>query len=164
MCQKSYSRMYVLRRLSALGCPRPELLDVLRQQVLSMVEQAVPYWAPLITRVESNMIERIFKTGLKIIFQSEYVSFNHCLKLANMKSLKSRRKDILFRFCKQSEKHPLFSQWFTRCEETRVTRKRKPLYKPVATRTARYARSLIPVATSALNWHPPKIYIAPNIH
>ena len=126
------------------------------QQVLNLVEQAVPYWAPLITKVESDMIERVFKTGLKITFQSEYISFNQCLKLANMKSLKSRRKDILFRFFQHAEKHQLFSQWFKRCEEKRVTRKAKPKYKPVATRTARYARSTIPVATSALNWHPPK--------
>ena len=111
--------MHVLRRLSALGCPRSELLDVLRQQVLSLVEQARPYWAPLITKVESDMIERVFKTGLKITFQSEYISFNQCLKLANMKSLKSRRKDILFRFFQHAEKHPLFSQWFKKCEEKR---------------------------------------------
>ena len=164
MCRNAYARMHVLRRLSSLGCPRSELLDVLRQQVLSMVEQAVPFWAPLITKVESNMIERVFKTGLKILFRSEYISFNHCLRLANMKSLKDHRKDILFKFCKQAEKHPIFSNWFTRNQNTRVTRTEKPIYKPVVSRTTRFARSTIPVATLALNWHPPKVFIAPSIH
>ena len=50
MCRNAYARMNILRRLSALGCPRNELLDVLRQQVLCMVEQAVPYWPPSLPR------------------------------------------------------------------------------------------------------------------
>ena len=44
ICNKAYARMWMVRRLKELGCPRAELLDILRQQVLSVVEQAVPYW------------------------------------------------------------------------------------------------------------------------
>ena len=66
MPQRLFSNEY------ALGCPKPELLDVLRQQVLVMVEQAVPYWGPMITKAESDMLERVLKTGLLIIFQDEY--------------------------------------------------------------------------------------------
>ena len=69
---RNASRMNMLRRLSAWGCPKPELLDVLRQQVLVMVEQAVPYWGPMITKAESDMLERVLKTGLLTIFQVEY--------------------------------------------------------------------------------------------
>ena len=72
ICHNAYSRMNMLRRLSAWGCPKPELLDVLRQQVLVMVEQAVPYWGPMISNAESDMLERLLKTGLLIIFQDEY--------------------------------------------------------------------------------------------
>ena len=92
----------------SLGCPREELLDVLRLQVVSMVEQAVPYWGPLISKVESNMIERVLKTGLRIIFQSEYTSFQHALTSAGMKSLKTKRADMIFKFAKQSEQQGIF--------------------------------------------------------
>ena len=164
MCRNAFMRMNILRRLASLGCPRPEMLDILRQQVLCMVEQAVPYWAPLITKAESDMIERVLKTGLRVIFQDEYTSFSHSLKLARMKSLKSRRKDILFKFSKQAETHEVFSKWFVRNVDTKITRRKKPQYKPVTTRTSRFARSSIPVMTLALDWHPLKVFVAPNIH
>ena len=81
-----------------------------------------------------------------------------------MKSLKNRRKDLLFKFSKQAEKHDIFSKWFVSNNETRSTRSTKPKYKPVTARTSRYARSSIPVVTHALGWHPPKTYVAPNLH
>ena len=118
----------------------------------------------MITKAESNMLERVLKTGLRVIFQSEYKSFNQCLKLANMKSLKSRRTDIVFKFSKRAENHELFSQWFTMNNMTRSTRSEKPKYKPVTTRTSRYARSSIPVITEALSWHPPKNCVKLNLH
>ena len=33
ICKKVYRRMWLLQRLKALGCPIPELIDVLKQQV-----------------------------------------------------------------------------------------------------------------------------------
>ena len=95
--------MWMLRRLKELGCRVPELLDVLRQQILSILELAVPYWAPMITKKESEMIERILKTALHIILQSDYINFKHALRLTQMKSLSLHRKDIKFKCCKKAE-------------------------------------------------------------
>ena len=36
ICKRAYTRMWILRRLKTLGCSIPELLDVLRQQTLSI--------------------------------------------------------------------------------------------------------------------------------
>ena len=79
ICRKGYQRLWIVRRLKELGCDMTDLLDVLRQQVVSVLEQAVPYWGPLITRKESNMIERVLKTGLQIILQEKYKSFKNAL-------------------------------------------------------------------------------------
>ena len=103
ICQKAYKKMWMLRRLKELGCRVPELLDVLRQQILSILELAVPYWAPMITKKESEMIERILKTALHIILQSDYINFKHALRLTQMKSLSLHRKDIKFKCCKKAE-------------------------------------------------------------
>ena len=40
--KKCYSRMYMLRRLNSLGCPKSDMIDVLKQQIVSIAEQAVP--------------------------------------------------------------------------------------------------------------------------
>ena len=86
--------MWIIRRLKVLGCPIPELLNVLRQQILLICEGIVAYWGPMITKEESNMLERCLNTGLHIIYQEKYIIFEQILKLANMKSLKHERWNL----------------------------------------------------------------------
>ena len=81
ICGKAFKRLWIVRRLKELGCETGDLLDVMRQQVISMLEQAVPYWGPLITKRERNMIERVFKTGLHIIYQEQYKTFTNAFRL-----------------------------------------------------------------------------------
>ena len=49
ICTRAFRRMWILRRLKSLGCPIPELLDVLRQQIISICEGSIAYWGPMIT-------------------------------------------------------------------------------------------------------------------
>ena len=86
LCQRAYKRMWTIQRLKQLGCPNNELVDVLKQQIVSVCEQAVPAWGPMIAQHENNMIEHVLKTGLHIIFGQSYFSFQNALKLANMTS------------------------------------------------------------------------------
>ena len=157
--------MYLLHRLNKLGCPRAEMVEVLKSQILSVAEQAVPYWGPSITKSESHMIEGILKTGLHIILQNEYISFRHALKSTKLKSLSSRRKDIIFKFARKAEKSERFSEWFNkiRCDPEK-RHKPKSTFKRVTCRTNRYSRSALPMVTDALSWHPPKVYIAPEVY
>ena len=38
ICKRAYKKIWLLRRLNSMGCPVPELLDVLQQQVISICE------------------------------------------------------------------------------------------------------------------------------
>jgi hypothetical protein len=162
ICKKAYTRMWILRRLKTLGCPIPELLDVLRQQILSICEGNVAYWGPMITKEESNMLERVLKTGLHIIYQERYITFPQILKLANMLSLKTRRVALITSFSKKAFRHEKFKGWFSEGEDRAVgarTRGRPiPHLKPVPCRTQRYKRSSLPLMTKLLSWHPPMRY------
>ena len=109
--KKCFSKMYMLHRLQSIGCPRNEMIEILKQQILSHAEQAVPFWGPKITKAESNMLENILKTGLHIILQDQYISFKHALKKTGLKRLASRRKDLIFSFAKRAEKSEVFSKW-----------------------------------------------------
>ena len=163
ICKRAYQRMWVIRRLKSLGCPIPELLDVLRQQIISICEGSVAYWGPMITKSESNMLERCLKTGLHIIYQDRYLSFSNALQLAKMKSLKVRRVEHITRFSKKAYQSEKYKHWFCKSEEPAgmATRRRQaPVLKPVQCRTQRYSRSSIPVMTKLLNWHPPLRYVA----
>ena len=130
-----------------------------------MAKQAVPFWGPSITKVESRMIEGILKTGLHIILKDDYISFQNALKKTGLKSMAQRRWDMIFRFAKKSEKSDKFSDWFVKSEQSLNKRiKPKSTYKYVTCRTNRYERSSLPVLTKAVSWHPPKTYIAPQVY
>ena len=119
-----------------------------------------------ILRRLSNMLERVLKTALHIIYQDQYQSFKNALKLANISSLKDRRRAQITKFSKKCYKNNRFKSWFCHTEETsqpeartlRSAFKSGPLLKPVMCRTQRYARSSIPAMTSILSWHPPLKY------
>ena len=159
--------MWVLQRLKNLNCPRKELIEVLKQQIFSVVEQAVPYWGPHITKAESQAIERVLKTGLHIILQKDYKSFRHALAITKLQSLSQRRKNLIFRFAKKCEASSKFSKWFSKESMTKLkkTRQKGPKYKykSIQCRTTKFERSSLPILTKALAWHPPLIYVAPNI-
>jgi hypothetical protein len=169
ICKKGFKRMWILRRLKSMGCPSKELITVLREQIISICEVGVAWWGPMITKHESNMLERILKTGLHIIFQENYSSFKNALRLADMKSLKERRLIHITNFSKKSYKNPRFKTWFCVDDQqpplrfTRNGSKSGPLLKPVTCRTQRYARSSLPVMTSILSWHPPLLYTPYNL-
>ena len=166
ICQKVYKRMWIIRRLKTLGCPITELVDVLKQQIVPICEFGAAYWGCMITKAESNMLERCLKTGLHIIFQEQYLSFSHCLKLAKISSLKQRRAAILAKFSKNALSNPKYKKWFCASEEPEEgprTRQARPLLKPVPCRTQRFERSPIPVMTRLLSWHPPLAYTPLNL-
>ena len=70
--KRAWKRMWVVRRLKALGASEQELLNVLRAQVLSVLQFATPAWSTLITVLESNRIESVLRTGLYIVYGKRY--------------------------------------------------------------------------------------------
>ena len=156
--------MWVLRRLKSLGCPEAEMVNVLKQQIVSICEGSVAFWGPMITKNESNMLERCLKTGLHIIFQDQYLSFNHALGLANMKSLKSRRLEQITSFSKKAIASDKYKNWFCKSDDTSTRTRWKPtaslIDKPVTCRTQRYKRLSLPLITKLLTWHFTLRYLA----
>ena len=159
ICKRAFKRMWIIRRLKALGCSKSELIEVLQQQIISICEVGVPFWGPMITLTESNMLERCMKTGLHIILQEDYISYEEALKNTNMKSLRARRMNLITKFAKKALKSERFQEWFVEEESNfgMITRSKEPkkLFKAVKCRTQRYERSSLPFMTKLLSWHPP---------
>ena len=149
-------------RLKSLGCPVAELLHVLKQPIVIICEGSVAFWGPMITKNESNMLERCLKTGLHIIYQEQYLSFNNALKLANIRSLKIRRLEAISKFSKKAFLSEKYRNWFSKnnCIDTRTRWKQTATLKPVTCRTQRYEKSSLPLMTKLLTWHPPLRYTA----
>ena len=103
--------------------------------------------------------QRCMKTGLHIIFQENYRSYEHALKQANLKTLRQRRILLMNNFAKKASKSERFNKWFVveSNEEGKSTRTKKPtrLLRQIPCRTQRYERSSLPYMTKLLSWHPP---------
>ena len=151
--KKAYGRMWILRRLKALGASRTRLLDVLQKQILSVLNLGVPAWDCLLTEQEKVDLERVLKTGLKIIWGPHYTRFEEIIREANLKTLRQVREKIVKQFLRKSIKHKKFSKWFVEntapTVNTRAPNRTK--YKPVYAKKAFFKNSPIPVLTSMAN-------------
>ena len=141
-----------------MGVENSKLLDVYNKQCRSVLELAVPAWAPGLTGKEIKQLERVQKTALAIVLGDNYRSYKLALQKLGVQSLEVRRKEICLTFGKRALKSEKFSEWFcyndepkpnvnTRYAENKVVQK----LKPVKTRTRRYRRSPIPYLTKLLN-------------
>ena len=156
LCQKGYSRLWMLRNLKKLGACRADLVDVYYKQCRSVLELAVPAWTPGLTKTEINQLERVQKSACAIILGENYASYKSALRQLDMETLELRRQNICLTFGKKALKSDKFKQWFSINEDSEPvikTRnfKPKPTLKKVKCRKKKYRKSPIPYLTDLLN-------------
>ena len=76
MCQKGFSRLWMLKRLKKLGASQSEIIDVYFKQIRCILELAVAVWTPGLTKGESYQIERVQKCALHVVMGDSYNSYD----------------------------------------------------------------------------------------
>ena len=159
MCKKGYARLWMIRRLNALGADMTEMLDVFYKQIRSVLELAVAVWEPRLSQAHSKQLERVQKCAFYIILGEEYTDYDSAVASLASERLSDRRKKLCLTFARKAEKHEKFTNWFvqsevkpgpvpnTRSDKTSIVTK----YRPVPTRTDRFKDSPIPYMTEILN-------------
>ena len=94
MIKKAYSRMWILRRLKALGAKRHRLIDVLQKQVLIVLTLGVPAWDCMLTEQERTDLTRVLKTGLRIIWGANYTTHEDILNRFQLRDSQKMCKEI----------------------------------------------------------------------
>lgn len=150
---KAYGRMWVVRRLKTLGASRARLIDVLQKQVLSVLNLGVPAWDCFLTCQERADLERVLKTGLRIIWGHSYTTFEQVLLESGLKTLQETRNKIVRKFVRRKTENNKFRNWFCRQKETNFTTRlnNRKHFKPVIARHEFYRRSCIPTLTELAN-------------
>ena len=150
---RAWKRMWIIRRLVALGASVPDLLSVLRCQVLSVLQFAVPAWTTMISKAESRSIEAVQSTGLYLIYGARFRSYNWALNEANMRTQAEQRSSIFEKFTRTCVRSQKFSKWFCKLENNNnmATRSKKVQFKPVETRNKYYSKSAIPQMVALAN-------------
>ena len=110
--KRASNKLWVVRRLKALGSQTDDLVDMFVKQYMSILELAVPAWHGAITVVERQDIERVQKVGLHLILGDQYENYGNALKLTNLETLEARRHKLCLKFGKKAEKNENHKNWF----------------------------------------------------
>ena len=150
LVNRAYMKLWILRRLKALGATKNMLKLVYFQHVRSILEFGSPAWDGAITDMERRKIERVQRVALALIF-GRNISYEKLLSISGVERLESRRKRISLKFVMKALKHPKFRSWFKQSEplETGV----RAHYETNLGRQKRILKSPIPYLTNLLNRH-----------
>ena len=90
---KAYSRLSMLTKLRYVGVSREDLLNIYVLYIRSVTEYCSVAFHSRLTQEQSNKLERIQKTCLKVILGEEYISYDSALEMCGLQTLYSRREN-----------------------------------------------------------------------
>ena len=118
--------------------------------IRSKLEHSAVVWGSGITQEESDDLERIQKTAVKVITRNSYENYEKALEDLNMKKLSQRRLDFSLKFAKSCLKNDKVKNFFPMNYKNRITRHQEK-FKVNFARTKRYQNSTIPAFQRILN-------------
>ena len=112
ICKKAYSRMTMISKLKYVGVPVKDLITIYVLYIRSVLEYCSVLWHSTLTQSQSQSIERVQKTSLKIILGDNYCGYENALKECGLETLSQRREDRCLKFGLKCLTHPIYSQKF----------------------------------------------------
>ena len=114
VCKRAYARIPMLSKLKYAGVPIDDLINVYSLFIRSVLEYCCTVWHSRLTCEQSDRIERVQKTCLKVILSESYISYDAALEMTGLDSLQNRREERCFSFAKKCLSHPRHSKMFPR--------------------------------------------------
>ena len=106
MHSRATPRLYYLRQLRRCGLSQCDLLASYRTLIRPILEYACPVWHAGLTKGESDILEKIQKRALKIIYSD--IPYEACIQKAQIEFLKTRRerlsKQFFFQICQPNHR------------------------------------------------------------
>ena len=153
ICKRAFARISMITKLKYVGVPTQDLIDVYILFVRSLLEYCCVSWHSSLTVEQSNHIERVQQTALKVILGSSYQDYDSALESCSLDTLFKRRENRCLTFglrCLKHSKHKsLFPYNHTSEQNTRKPNK----FKVIFARTSAYKDSAVPNIQNILNEH-----------
>ena len=151
ICRKAYSRMQLITKLKYVGVKTEDLIEVYVLYIRSLAEYCSVAFHPSLTIEQSNKIERIQRTALKIILGDMYIDYSAALEMSSLDTLYARRTKRCLDFALKSTKHIKNQRMFPPNEQHCHSIRNSEKYKVNYARTSRYLQSTIPYCQRLLN-------------
>jgi len=94
-------RMRILHAAAKFTSKISDLKTIYHMFIRSKLEHSAVVWHSGLTKEDSDNLERIQKSALKVILRNNYQGYEEALKLLNMESLYDRREHQSFKFAKK---------------------------------------------------------------
>ena len=153
ICRKSFSRLSLITKLRYVGVSRGDLLDIYILFIRSVTEYCSVSFHSSLTKQQSDKIEKIQKTCLKIILGEAYEDYQSALDEFGLQTLAQRREKRCLDFSMKCVKHPKNSRIFPlNPNQNKKVRASEPFIVNFA-KTSTYKKSAIPYCQRLLNKH-----------
>ena len=150
--KKANTRMQLLRKCATFTTNQEELKNIYILFVRSILEQSCVVWHSSLTIEDSNDLERVQKSAIKIILKEEYEEYEPGLQKLNIQSLHERRITLCENFAINTSKHETLHTMFPRNENKATLEPRNTeSFKVNMALTERYKKSSIPYMQRMLN-------------
>ena len=154
ICKKAYSRLSMLTKLKYVGVKVEDLLDIYVLHIRSLAEYCSVVFHSSLTVGQSNTIERIQRTCLKIILGDMYIDYTSALEMSGLDSLYDRRSKRCLDFSLKSIKHHRNSRLFPINQNAGAFNARNSeRFQVNFASTSTYRDSTIPFCQKLLNAH-----------
>ena len=101
LVKRANARMELLRRVAAFTTSVEEKKNIYVLYVRSILEQSSVVWHNSLTQENSDDLERVQKSAVRIILGKSYDSYEEALEKVDIESLKDRREVLSKHFAKK---------------------------------------------------------------
>ena len=144
--------MQLLRKCASFTKDKSELKNIHILFVRSILEQSCVVWHSSLNNEDSENLERVQKSAIKIILQEAYSDYIDGLYRLNIETLSERRNTLCKNFAKETTKHEKLTNMFPKSEVIPYMKTRKQeTFKVNMALTERYKSSAIPQMQRLLN-------------
>ena len=104
--------MQILRIASTFDPSWADLKIIYTAYIRSLLEQSCTGWHSGLTQENSEDLERVQKSALKVILKESYKNYSNALNILELESLKDRREFLCLQFAKNNLKNDKINYFF----------------------------------------------------
>ena len=140
MREKYRKRAWIVRHLKKAGVSQRDLVQIYYSMVRSVLEYASGAFHTLLTKEESDELERLQRMSLKTIF-GHHLSYGEILQQNGIQTLEERRSLAFDKLCIKLANNPRYKEWLPEQEVCHYDLRRELVYREKFARTERLYKS-----------------------
>ena len=148
---EAMARLWLLRRMKKLQLDPVTIHEYYVKEIRPLLELATPAWHSALTKAQSDSIERVQKTALRVILGDKYLCYDAACSLMSTETLKLRRDALCLNFAKKTASKSRHKDLFSPILQPVGTRQEVKKFWEHSCHHDRFSMSPLPYLTRLLN-------------